>query len=190
MANRKDSVLYIALGTSGAFTVEQCQKIFTILKDLGKPCLIASAASELKELRVPKNSKLVAWSPQLEVLAHPSVKGFLTHAGWNSTLEAVLAGKATICAPLFAEQLFNSKLLTYEWKGSVAWITDPPATSQLEPRPPVMKKDEEVKKIFLTFYGAEGEAAAAQMKKLREQILDKMKNKDELAALRNALLRD
>lgn len=55
---------------------------------------------------------------------------------------------------------------------------------------PVMKKDEEVKKIFLTFYGAEGEAAAAQMKKLREQILDKMKNKDELAALRIALLRD
>jgi hypothetical protein len=31
----------------------------------------------------------VKWSPQEEVLAHPSTACYMTHCGWNSTMEAV-----------------------------------------------------------------------------------------------------
>uniref|UniRef100_A0ACD5UK74 Uncharacterized protein n=1 Tax=Avena sativa TaxID=4498 RepID=A0ACD5UK74_AVESA len=52
------------------------------------------------------------WAPQVEILSHPAVGGFVSHCGWNSTLEAVAAGVPTIAWPLYAEQRMNAKMLS------------------------------------------------------------------------------
>ncbi|XP_043716962.1 hydroquinone glucosyltransferase-like [Telopea speciosissima] len=57
-----------------------------------------------------------SWAPQVQVLSHGSTGGFITHCGWNSTLESVVHGVPLIAWPLFAEQRMNSKMLVEDLK--------------------------------------------------------------------------
>ncbi|KAA8545837.1 hypothetical protein F0562_020712 [Nyssa sinensis] len=52
------------------------------------------------------------WAPQLLILDHEAVGGFMTHCGWNSLLEGMTAGVPMVTWPLFAEQFYNEKLVT------------------------------------------------------------------------------
>ena len=47
------------------------------------------------------------WAPQPAILSHESVGGFVSHCGWNSVLEAVVAGVPLVAWPLYAEQKMN-----------------------------------------------------------------------------------
>nr|A0A0B6VIJ5.1 RecName: Full=UDP-glycosyltransferase UF6CGT1; Short=GtUF6CGT1 [Gentiana triflora]BAQ19550.1 UDP-glucose:flavone 6-C-glucosyltransferase [Gentiana triflora] len=63
--------------------------------------------------------KVVQWSPQEQVLAHPATVGFLTHCGWNSTQEAISSGVPVITFPQFGDQVTNAKFLVEEFKVGV-----------------------------------------------------------------------
>ncbi|XP_019165573.1 PREDICTED: scopoletin glucosyltransferase-like [Ipomoea nil] len=67
------------------------------------------------------------WAPQVVILDHQAVGAFVTHCGWNSTLEGVCAGVPFVTWPMCAEQFYNEKLVTEVLKtgvgvGSKKWM--------------------------------------------------------------------
>ncbi|KAJ0973907.1 hypothetical protein J5N97_015872 [Dioscorea zingiberensis] len=59
---------------------------------------------------------VVEWSPQQEVLAHPAVSCFMSHCGWNSTMEGVSNGVPFLCWPCFGDQHLNQTYICDVWK--------------------------------------------------------------------------
>ncbi|PWZ26667.1 UDP-glycosyltransferase 72B1 [Zea mays] len=49
-----------------------------------------------------------SWAPQVSVLSHPATAAFVSHCGWNSTLESISSGVPMVAWPLFAEQRVNA----------------------------------------------------------------------------------
>eukprot|EP00253_Pinus_taeda_P004088 PITA_04088 len=60
-----------------------------------------------------------AWAPQIPILYHPSTRGYLSHCGWNSTLESISHGVPIIAWPIFAEQKLNRLLLVNDFKVAI-----------------------------------------------------------------------
>ncbi|XP_052208983.1 hydroquinone glucosyltransferase-like [Diospyros lotus] len=57
-----------------------------------------------------------SWAPQIQILAHRSTGGFLSHCGWNSVLESIVHGVPIVAWPLYAEQKMNAVLLCEDLK--------------------------------------------------------------------------
>lgn len=118
------SVLYVSLGSFLSVSAAQFDEIAAglagskarflwVLRD-------ADACSRVRGLiRDPDAGLIVPWTNQLRVLCHPSVGGFFTHCGMNSTLEAVYAGVPMFTLPIAFDQPTNSRLVTEVWKNGI-----------------------------------------------------------------------
>lgn len=64
--------------------------------------------------------KVVPWAPQEEVLSHHAVGCYITHCGWNSTLEAVRHRVRMICYPISGDQFINCAYIVKMWEAGIA----------------------------------------------------------------------
>ncbi|KAJ6926201.1 UDP-glycosyltransferase 88A1-like [Populus alba x Populus x berolinensis] len=133
------SVVFLCFGSLGLFSKEQLREIAFGLERSGHRFLwvVRNPPSDNKSVALSANPNidldsllpegfldrtkerglvLKSWAPQVAVLNHPSVGGFVSHCGWNSVLEAVCAGVPLVAWPLYAEQRFNRIFLVEEMK--------------------------------------------------------------------------
>ncbi|PPR84092.1 hypothetical protein GOBAR_AA36623 [Gossypium barbadense] len=108
------------------------------------------------------------WAPQVLILSHPSIGGFLTHCGWNSTLEGICAGVPMITWPLFAEQFMNQKLLIQILKVGVSIGVEVAVQMGEEEKFGAMVKKGDIMKAMESLMngGDEGEDRRKRAKKL------------------------
>ncbi|KAL9665482.1 hypothetical protein QQ045_020902 [Rhodiola kirilowii] len=99
------------------------------------------------------------WASQREILSHRSVGGFLTHCGWNSSLESIVNGVPMVAWPLYAEQRMNATMLVEEMKVAVR-----PATLPAEQ---VVVDREEVKMLITKIMSIEGNEQRGRVKELK-----------------------
>ena len=96
-------------------------------KSLMVRCCPQLEVQESEKRKLPSNFKseaqerglIVSWCPQLEVLAHSAVGCFVTHSGWNSTLEALSLGVPMVTIPQWADQPTNAKFVEDVWQAGV-----------------------------------------------------------------------
>ncbi|KAL0360978.1 UNVERIFIED_CONTAM: 7-deoxyloganetin glucosyltransferase [Sesamum radiatum] len=120
-----NSVVYVNFGSITVMTSDQLVEFAWGLANSNlpflwiiRPDLVSGDNAVLPSefLEATKGRGLLAnWCPQERVLRHPSVGGFLTHSGWNSTLESICGGVPMICWPFFAEQQTNCWYCCTKW---------------------------------------------------------------------------
>ncbi|CAN0905164.1 Putative UDP-glucose flavonoid 3-O-glucosyltransferase 3 [Linum grandiflorum] len=131
----ESSVVFLCFGSMGAFGEEQVKEIACALEQSGQRFLWSlrrrsekeggwASPTEYEDVsevlpegfleRTVDVGKVIGWAPQTAVLAHKAIGGFVSHCGWNSTLESIWFGVPMATWPMYAEQQLNAFLVVKE----------------------------------------------------------------------------
>ena len=119
------SVVYTSFGSLASLGEEQMEELTWGLKNSNYYFLWVVRETEQQKLpsnfleETVENGLVVNWCPQLEVLTHKAVGCFMTHCGWNSTLEALSFGVPMVAMPQWTDQTTNAKFIKDVWKVGV-----------------------------------------------------------------------
>nr|CAH7753780.1 unnamed protein product [Callosobruchus chinensis] len=111
MDSAKEGVILFSLGTVVRLGYLKHSTMVAILKALGKLDQTVILKSELNLTNVPSNVIVRNWVPQLELLAHPNTKLFISHGGCHSTMEAAYYGVPVLGIPFFCDQYMNTVMM-------------------------------------------------------------------------------
>ncbi|MED6152520.1 UDP-glycosyltransferase [Stylosanthes scabra] len=152
------SVIYACLGSLCNLTAPQLIELALAMEASNKPFIwVIRDGKNLQELEnwikeegfeernKDKGLIIRGWAPQVVILSHPAIGGFVTHCGWNSTLEAITAGVPMITWPLSADQFLNEKLVTQVLKVGVSLGVEVPMKLGEEEKIGLLLKMEDIK---------------------------------------------
>nr|BAG16513.1 flavonoid glucoyltransferase UGT73E2 [Antirrhinum majus] len=180
-SHEQKSVIYVCLGSISRLATSQLIELGLALEASNRPFIwvVRDPSQELKkwflnekfEERVKDRGLLInGWAPQVLILSHPSVGGFVTHCGWNSMLEGVTSGLPMITWPVFAEQFCNEKFIVHVIKTGIRVGVEVPIIFGDEEKVGVLVKNDEIKMVIdkLMDGGEEGEERRERAQKLGE----------------------
>ncbi|KAK7396608.1 hypothetical protein VNO78_17734 [Psophocarpus tetragonolobus] len=155
------TVIYVCLGSLCNLTAPQLIELGLALEASQRPFIwVIREGGHSEELekwikeygfeeRSNGRSLLIrGWAPQILILSHPAIGGFITHCGWNSSLEALCAGVPMITWPLFADQFLNESLLVNVLKVGVKVGVEVPVRWGKEVEIGVLVKKEDVERAI------------------------------------------
>ncbi|TKY70327.1 UDP-glycosyltransferase 74E1 [Spatholobus suberectus] len=124
-AKPPQSVVYVSFGSLASLKAEQIEEVAWGLKESGVSFLWVLRESEQSKLpcgykdMVKDKGLIVTWCNQLELLTHQATRCFVTHCGFNSTLESLSLGVPVVCLPQWTDQSSNAKFLEEIWEVGV-----------------------------------------------------------------------
>ncbi|XP_053615678.1 UDP-glucosyltransferase 2-like [Plodia interpunctella] len=124
MDNAKNGMIFFCLGSnieSKFMSNKMTQSLLRMFSKF-KQTVVWKYEDELKN--VPANVYLEKWVPQLNILAHPNLKVFITHGGRMSITEAVHYGVPIIGMPAYADQFVNVRVVVEKNLGIEVTLTD------------------------------------------------------------------
>lgn len=132
------SVVFLCFGSMGSLKPVQVKEIAHGLEQSGHRFLWSLREPGKGKLDLPGNytnpetvlpegfidrtagiGLVCGWVPQVMVLGHIAVGGFVSHCGWNSILESLWHGVPIATWPIYAEQQLNAFEMVKELKLSV-----------------------------------------------------------------------
>ncbi|XP_058739726.1 putative UDP-rhamnose:rhamnosyltransferase 1 [Vicia villosa] len=162
----KKSVVYIAFGSEVILSDEEfteiakglelsCFPFLWILKDQDKHDRFVENGSN-------KNGLIWSnWAPQLRILAHESIGGFLTHCGWSSVIESLQVGCPLIMLPFHNEQGLVARLMEEKMVGV-----------KVERNDEKFSRDSVAKALRLVMVEEEGKGYRSKAKEMRKIVGD------------------
>ncbi|KAJ4787252.1 Glycosyltransferase [Rhynchospora pubera] len=186
----KGSVLFVNFGSVANIVPLQVMEIGLGLEASKKPFIwVLKATDEMPEIeqwlieqkfeeRVKDRGLIIkGWAPQFLILSHKAVGGFLTHCGWNSTIESICNGVPMLTWPQFGDQFLNEILAADVLKigikigveSSVVW------GSEKSDEAMVKRDDMERKVLELMDEGKEGMERRVRARELGDKAKAAMK---------------
>lgn len=154
-----NSVLYACLGSLCNLASSQLIELGLGLEASNKPFIwVIRGGKVLEELenwivkdgfeeRIKTRGLVIqGWAPQLLILSHPAIGGFLTHGGWNSILEGVCYGLPMVTWPLFGDQFLGERLVENVLNIGTSIGVEEPVKWDEEERSGVLVEKDQVKR--------------------------------------------
>jgi cis-zeatin O-glucosyltransferase len=134
------SVLYVSFGTTSTLRTEQIAELAAALRDSNQRFIWvlrdadhgheftgneesqsrhAELLSEFTKQTEGRGLVITEWAPQLEILAHGATAAFMSHCGWNSTVESLSHGKPILAWPVHGDQPWDAELVCKYLKAGI-----------------------------------------------------------------------
>ncbi|GJM96669.1 hypothetical protein PR202_ga13531 [Eleusine coracana subsp. coracana] len=134
-AQPERAVVYVAFGSFAIFDPRQFEELALGLELTGRPFLwvvrpdstagLSDAWLDEFRRRIAGRGMIVSWCSQQQVLAHRAVACFVSHCGWNSTMEGVRNGVPFLCWPYFTDQFMNQSYICDVWRNGLPMVPGP-----------------------------------------------------------------
>lgn len=114
------SVVYVSSGSLSTMSKRQKEEMKRGLAASGRPYLWVMRKNDrddgvpVHDDELAGQGMVVEWCDQVRVLSHAAIGCFVTHCGWNSTLESVACGVPMVAMPQWTDQDTNARLVV-EW---------------------------------------------------------------------------